>query len=69
MTKTLIIFTSRNQFWWYGARIEQKWQKEVWDGGKTTEGLGTGELQWGPGAEPRYGVWWTISPEAEEFLK
>jgi len=31
----------------------QRWQKEVWDGGKIIGGLGMGVLQRGPGAEPR----------------
>ena len=28
-------------------------QKEVWDGGKTSGGLGAGVPRWGPGAEAR----------------
>jgi len=43
----------------------QRRQKEVWDGGKTTRGLGMGVPQRGPEVEPRY----EIVPEAEEFLK
>ena len=34
-------------------RNSHRWRKEVWDGGKTTWGLGMGVPQRGPGVEPQ----------------